>query len=478
MMSTMGHSEEVKRLQIEVEKAKMHLAEVVDECVFVEGEKRKVEEQLAEAIQLKDVAELLRVLESLTAYVLNLEQLVIAPALGALDDGMKQFSTPRAEALATIEHMAETSSAISGNALSPLMSRVYAGMRQGPNFASATLRRQQIVSGPPLLSLDDAYVMCVSMVAAKQQLQANIADVQRGWDSCAAKLKLGTVSTAAASSAALNAANQNLSGAKAQIASMAQSIRLLEDAANGNGNGGEVVRVTQRLRELEQHIAQQELERGEVAQRFATLQAALEAAHEPAKDVVPRSTHDLVLLQAQHQAKTVQELQNELSAVRKELRDSRKEWEESRRQLDGTIDALRAQLAERQKESHLDDMDAFIRSLQRGGGASSSNGGTTGSSERESAQQYQTKIRAFEMTISALNSELALLEDKIIAIERRSEDEKREAGSVLGEVKKKHKDEVEECETVVQRLTTELESLIHENGELKQKLRNAYSIGR
>jgi hypothetical protein len=82
------------------------------------------------------------------------------------------------------------------------------------------------------------------------------------------------------------------------------------------------------------------------------------------------------------------------------------------------------------------------------------------------------------MTISALNSELALLEDKIIAIERRSEDEKREAASMLAQATKKHREEMDECEVVVQRLTGELEGLILENGELKQKLRNAYSAPR
>ncbi len=487
MMSSLNpHTEEIKRLQVEVERAKIHLAEVVDECVFVEGEKARVEQQIAESIHLRDVEELLRLVEMLSMYALSLEQHVIAPALGSLDDGFKQFTTSRQEALATAERLATESTATSS--LSPLMSRVFSSLRQGPNFAAATLRRQQICTGPSLTSLEDAYVMCVGMLAAKQQLHANITDIQRTWDSCASKMKLGAATVSASSAAALATANQNLTASKAQVASMAESIRLLEDAARGASNSsGDVVRVTQRLRELEQLVVQHEAERGEVAQRFATIQAALDSSGKLPADVVPRSTHELAVLQLQHQSKALQQAQEDLAASRKELSSARKEWDDERRLLEATAESLRAQLAEKQKGASVDDMDSFIRSLQRPPGSSGGNthnsvgGQFLGINQQEQqlgAAQYHTKIRAFEMTISALNSELALLEEKIIAIERRSEDEKRDAASLLAQVTKKNREELEECEVVVQRLTAELEGLIHENGELKQKLRNIYSLPR
>jgi hypothetical protein len=365
LMSAMNpHAEEIKRLQLEVERGRTHLAEVVDEFVFVEGEKSRIEKQLAQSIQLRDVEDLVRVVERLSAYTLNLEQHVIAPALGSLSEGYEQCATARKEALATAEHAAGDNGV--PTSLSPVMQRAFSSLRQGPDFAAATLRRQQIVSGPPLTSLDDAYVMCVSMLAAKQQLTASVADIQRTWDSWSTKMKQGTVAAVAGSAEAVREANRRAESAVADQARMAESVRLLEDAVRGSGNsGGDIVRMTQRLRELEQAVAQHEVDRSEVAQRFVTLQGALEAAGRGPVDAVPRASHDLVAMQLQHQARTLQQAQEESASARKELAASRKEWGAERRQLESTIEGLRVQLAEKQRGTSAEDMDSFIRALQR-----------------------------------------------------------------------------------------------------------------
>lgn len=481
-----------RQAQAELERAKLDLAEVIDECLFVENEKKRVEQELEASIRISSVELLLQSVQQMSSYVLQLEEQVVVPALGSLEEGLRQYTPTAVAARGDAVNSLDRAAQAANNSVSPLIAKVFGAMRRGPDVNASVLRRQQIVSGPPLQSLDDAYILCASMLASKQQLQSSLDDVSRTQGAYMAQMK-APVFASAADTAALAAANQSLVSYKAQVASMAQTIRLLEDSSRKQGvDGADTVRLTQKVRELESRCAQNDADRLEVAMRFETIQRALEAAAAPAvaaPNTVPQATHDVVLLQAQHQAKTIQIAQEEIATARRDLREAKKELEESKRaneavalqheealhEKNDSIALLQTQLQIRSKEIHADDTDAFIRSLQRGQQA---NTPFRNDDKQQSTLQYQTKIRAFEMTISALNSELALLEDKIISIERRSDDDRHAAAAESADEKKRHREEMEECESVVQRMTTELEQLIGENGDLRRKLRQYSGGGR
>ncbi|EAN83299.1 hypothetical protein, conserved, partial [Trypanosoma cruzi] len=85
------------------------------------------------------------------------------------------------------------------------------------------------------------------------------------------------------------------------------------------------------------------------------------------------------------------------------------------------------------------------------------------------------QLKANEMTIGALNKELAILEENYRVLERRSEKEREELQAELASVRSRHQAEQEECNTVLGRVTMELEQLVAENAQLKKRLKQMHA---
>jgi hypothetical protein len=83
----------------------------------------------------------------------------------------------------------------------------------------------------------------------------------------------------------------------------------------------------------------------------------------------------------------------------------------------------------------------------------------------------QARVLAYEKTAQALNNELALLHENYAALARASALEIDRLKQKNIEAQRKHGDQVAECDAVLGRLSLELEQLIQENAQLKQKLR-------
>ncbi|PWV22194.1 hypothetical protein C3747_1g384 [Trypanosoma cruzi] len=103
--------------------------------------------------------------------------------------------------------------------------------------------------------------------------------------------------------------------------------------------------------------------------------------------------------------------------------------------------------------------------------AKNSIGGGGGIDEEELIPQ----IKANEMTIGALNKELAILEENYRVLERRSEKEREELQAELASVRSRHQAEQEEYNTVLGRVTMELEQLVAENAQLKKRLKQMHA---
>lgn len=85
----------------------------------------------------------------------------------------------------------------------------------------------------------------------------------------------------------------------------------------------------------------------------------------------------------------------------------------------------------------------------------------------------QARVLAYEKTAQALNNELALLHENYAALSRASAVEADRLRQKHAEAQRRHEEQVAECDAVLGRLSLELEQLIRENAQLKQKMRAA-----
>ncbi|KPA86662.1 hypothetical protein ABB37_00764 [Leptomonas pyrrhocoris] len=101
-----------------------------------------------------------------------------------------------------------------------------------------------------------------------------------------------------------------------------------------------------------------------------------------------------------------------------------------------------------------------------------------GEETKPSAVRFaQARVIAYEKTVQTLNNELALLHENYAALSRASATEMNRLKQHNCEAQRRHDDQVAECDAVLGRLSLELEQLIHENAQLKQKLRTVVHIG-
>lgn len=84
---------------------------------------------------------------------------------------------------------------------------------------------------------------------------------------------------------------------------------------------------------------------------------------------------------------------------------------------------------------------------------------------------FDQKVQAFEITISALNSELAHMEEKISQLERSSAEERGKMVAAMDKERQQYQSEKEEYDSLMQKMVDEMDSIVRENSELKTRLR-------
>lgn len=89
------------------------------------------------------------------------------------------------------------------------------------------------------------------------------------------------------------------------------------------------------------------------------------------------------------------------------------------------------------------------------------------------ARFAEARLMAYEKTVQALNSELALLQENYAALTRTSARDAEAARQQTAEVQRRHEDQMAECDAVLGRMSLELEQLIQENAQLKHAIRAA-----
>jgi predicted nucleic acid-binding Zn-ribbon protein len=216
------------------------------------------------------------------------------------------------------------------------------------------------------------------------------------------------------------------------------------------------------------------------------LQTALEAAGNP------------VALQhsATANGQRVRLLEAEVRTLRDAVAEHKKQLEAQAARHDDTVRDLRKKLLYAQQQSHRHNgegggLQSLLHELAGGGdghprsasigrsGLNSSEPGVIGSSGGAgkgggASELPKGKLRAFEMTVAALNAELAQLEDKIVGMEARHTEERAALERRCAAERERFEAEQVECDNVLATISTELEQSMKENVELRTRLQSQY----
>ena len=564
-------SEDPTRLRAELDQTKLQLAEVLDEILFVEGEKKRQESQREQCEMREHLA--MAACENLLSYLVHLEKDVLLAALAGIGTAFSEF-----HAVADARRRGEVSAEAAVNVASNLrMAQIFQQMKSNSNELSPTAvaamqkvsleSRQQrervlgaaVTQGVPF-SFEDAFLLCNAFIAAKDNMKKLVTDTakaleeqrhkvleshaemsasphpQAPWSSNKEKEELesriasltaevqrlqasarGKPLTADESTSYLAHENESLRRERAlleeqmktrataaaqetqlvalradtvakQLSKVTEennALRMRLDAFSSQETLNQQVlqeraQLQQRVAVLEQLVAQNNSDRLAVAQRFETLQKALEGAqstpHFSAMASDGSFGSSLAATASLHA--TIQQQIVEINRLRAALDKLQTESSSMKEASEGTIMQLRKKMVELQQHSNQEiasqNVDSTLRMLQGGGSpASDTVAAILGKNESQKQQQHdqQTKLKAFEMTVAALNAELAALEDKVVGMERQHQEEKAQLVSSFDEERKRVLAEQAECDTVVNRITNELETLMKENAQLKQRLR-------
>lgn len=470
-------SSEVEHWKEVASRAERDLAEVVDECVFAEKERKRAEDALRVASSQFSVdRSLLSALDAALVYISILEHQILLPAVTSVGSVVANAA---AESRSDLEQRLELVNCLVGAETPFAVRRALASTEAPSATAAAQMKRSEWLNAAPPLNVTDSYVAALSMMSTAHLLRGQVKEAMGALSSYTASMASPGV---ASSDDATDVARKEYHAA---LASIRESRELLDQAIRMRDDGPMVSKMAQRVQELEHIIQQFEDEREEVAKRFAVLQRAIESAKdaERERDHTAVQHDELVMLQmqCQHQSATIQTQQDELLTMGRELRELRRTHEDE-------IQQLKQQLARAMESKGSAQVDSFFHRMTTtqpyhsadvptSSSASSPDvslqpAGNNGASTQQLQHAFQTKIRALDMTVAALNAEIASLEDKLVALQRKADDETADHARALAACRGHHQEELEECDAVVEKMAAELESLIQENTALRQRLRS------
>uniref|UniRef100_A0A7S1L011 Uncharacterized protein n=1 Tax=Neobodo designis TaxID=312471 RepID=A0A7S1L011_NEODS len=480
------------------------LAELVDEVVFANDQ----------------VAKLTECCESLLEYTSQLENDVVLPAFGSLAHVLHDFkrtAAARARGLAT-----SSTSAVSQN---PRLAEAFSKMSPPSEATLERSARRALPSNPSPDSVDDAFVALTGFMNVKAELARRLEfcgrtlgeerhesvkptahsprkrsedsptrehegehrerDPKSNIDALRQQLDLseqryGSLSLLHKQEVALLSAQ--LEEAKGRQRDLEAEVSLLHEHLKNAGESealyqqaaSERSMLQQRVHRLETQLDQNEVDRAAAAESYEALHRAIEASsrgeHSPA-DPQP-----------------IRVLEQEVKHLRRALDDATRALAEQHTEHERTVKDLRRKLAMAQKAAQQRRLELALHGGERDAadtplhGSESTEGALSESirklKQRAAPEQGSradvsgsiTKLRAFELTITALNAELAQLEDKIVTAEARAADERSSLERKVAEERARFRSEQDECDSVLATVSAELEQCMKENAELRARL--------
>jgi DNA repair exonuclease SbcCD ATPase subunit len=275
---------------------------------------------------------------------------------------------------------------------------------------------------------------------------------------------------------------------RAKLRSTQHADELYQQAAN------ERALLQDRVKALEAIVKQNEADRAAVAESFEVLQNALEATGNPLALQQAAATH----------SQRTRVLETEVRTLREAVSEHKRELEEQRAQHDSAVRDLRKKLVYAQQQAQTaknsgsggGTATSLLQEIINSAGLASRSGSAFGGGSRRAEDLSalvndsrgavgadrspndgglsKAKLRAFEMTISALNAELAQVEEKILEADAKHSDERARLERQLSAERERFEGEQVECDNVLAQVSSELEQCMKENAELRARLQTQY----
>lgn len=428
-----------RTLQVQLEKAHVDLAEVIDEVVFAENERSRMERMLEDhRRETRDRQEtLIGCIQSLAEYVHVLEQRIIIPAVGTVVTSLGEFHTTRARNV-----VSQTLQA--GAAISPIIREEFAKL-SAPSEAALT-RAARNAPLPTGVSIEDALRICSRLTEQQVILGSKVRTTIMSLNQYNGQTQpippqkifedvlheMAQIRQALASRAYHHAQQAEEQSVVAALEGVLEKVKSLYDPHLLDVEA--TLQIAERVTNLESELNLREA-------RIATLEAASSSNEGRTKNdasSVANSIHVVKLLQA------------EVTDLRGALDEQQRIHDASLLKAKRKNEKLQEQLSNVSSAAALSHGDSLIQ------------------------RDYAAKIKAFEMTIHSLNGELAAIEGRSAMGDAQHTEELQAMKMEIQLERRDRRAEREEYDTMLNRVTTEIEKLMKENVELKQRIRQEF----
>jgi hypothetical protein len=486
-------------LEAELQRTQHHLSELIDEVVHSEKVAEAAEREVEARKRYTAVLE--ESLTNLLVYVSNVERKILLPAVGDLDlylASSKFLSDPKMHRTVALAKASEGLALVPEARRQKLLDLLTKPLSE-TSHADIAVAREGALSGDGghgSLPLEEAVVLIGQLMRNQEELQLLVTDTRQRYRQFNRETNAPGASTLSSAAGSTNdtgsASTSELAELRATLDTLKRERELLLRKANETVTYEELQRsyhaereqLQKRIASLETRLKQDDGSRVEVANRFETLQRALDQSYQ--EKLLLQQEIEKLRLEIAKQSPAQVSLSNdkELHSMRMEMDRIVRLHSANVTELESTIASLRIDLANaqatasiqtRQQLQHLHDENEKLRKslteLQMRTASSPSAHGRQGLGIGESS--LDGKIKAFEITINGLNSELSAMEKKIVSSEARFLEERARLEMMHERERQQYQDEREECDQLVLKMTNELESLVRENTALKMKLRSS-----
>ncbi|RNF11480.1 hypothetical protein TraAM80_00926 [Trypanosoma rangeli] len=471
----------IEKLDGDLKKRELHLAELIDEVVYAEDSKDKAVRRAEAARYLVDQLEVM--LQDLLGYLKVIEANILLPAF------LELLRVVPHEPLTSREVVNQTLEKIAENSLSSRTKKLIATVRELPSGTQNRATREVFMRTvtEESVKVDDAIVLSGLLLANKDELLALLDDLKE----------------------------------RVQYALQGNRPEALVDGRNRGV--GSIKNVYPNIEELQDKLHRMEKERDKLREQMLSqgdnprginhiLQGEMAAMEKQLSDAchwlsTEQSNSQKMLGRMKTLEKDVEQLYQEKEMLQREVKELRRDQvgrsrsyaeerrEEELQQLKMELDRvmsghaaacaatesqladLRAQnailLAEKQEyKERIDDKDHQIASLQVANDVLRRElfelqQKVLSSSHTVSANEDSEHVQRLEATVACLTTELNALERRLSDVSARHQDERKKIIAQFEEEHGRYKAERQECDSLVERMANELEQLAMDNRSLR-----------
>ena len=505
-----------RKVQLELDRTQRHLAEIIDEVVFAEKQKRDAEDEL-ESFK-KEGSTMEQIVQNLIGYVIALENGVLIPAIDELSEVVPAGTVhERAKMFERMEQL---------RYVSARTVRLIAGLKapSGANRERFRQRREHLMrhDDNSALNLDDVYALCSMLLDAKDELQLLLADTKEraaklarnannknldlgGNRGGSQQLLRGEPGSPEAKAAAqqreelqrqLEKARLDVEAVKKERDMLSKELTAATQSANVNPYQGlqqeyniDKERLQRRIQELETETRKANSASAFSNQRVDVLQETIDQLQEEKRLLA----NDFRAFRRGQPTGAAADggggdnkrggsgmsrgYEGEANRLRLELDALMRDHSSTVTKLEAQNATLRLELAEARQlsrpnvQEHYAQLQRTNELLRKDLVVLQQRLLSSNPRIHDPKASFDQKVQAFEITVSSLNTELEHMEEKIAILEKNATEERNQMVSGMDRERQQYQAEKEEYDTLMQKMVDEMDAIVKENSELKTRLR-------